>query len=57
MDNVRATKGHSMSAEFESVKAQGNAAFAREEYREAIRLYTKVSMIGAAVTFTLVNTS
>jgi hypothetical protein len=33
-----------MSAEFEAVKAQGNAAFAREEYREAIRLYTKVCL-------------
>ena len=31
-----------MAQEFESAKAQGNAAFAREEFRDAIRLYTKV---------------
>jgi hypothetical protein len=28
--------------DFEAIKAQANAAFAREEYRDAIRLYTKV---------------
>jgi hypothetical protein len=35
-----------MSAE--ALKAQGNAAFQRDEYNEAIRLYSKVRLRGVA---------